>query len=107
MSQEDMDRLPGDLWVLAPAESFVRDFNGSGKGTLLFLSPELEDLSQEEVNFEVAIMFARAFLTVERVIDGEDARAWTVDAMRGLLSRWGFELDRNVTEEHLEHMLLH
>lgn len=68
--QDDLDKLPGFLIVFAPAisnlgEAFPLSLFGpeeAPRGALIYLSPLLEEMSQEEVDSTVAHEFAHLVL---------------------------------------------
>jgi hypothetical protein len=109
--QDDLDKLPGDVIVFAPAthnlgEVFPLSLGGEGdeqtRGALVYLSPQLERKSQAEVDSTVAHEFARVVLgchrsdyarnifpqSVEFKAQGDVPSEQDADA---LISHWGYK----------------
>jgi hypothetical protein len=107
--QEDLDKLPGSLIVFAPSTDKLGEVfplrmpvsEEEACGVIIYLSPELESKSQEEVDRTVAHEFAHVVLGCYRS-DYTRKRSQGVDFETqgdvpseqdadALIGRWGYE----------------
>jgi hypothetical protein len=92
IAEDDLQKLPFRLVVFAPADSYISDFF-SGEGTMIYLSPEIESRSQEEVDCLVATRFAEVIVKCYRFREDNDNGFTThiqETAVEGYLRKWGY-----------------
>jgi hypothetical protein len=87
---EILEGLPDELIVLAPDGSQILTFpDGS---LVLFLDPQLENEDQEQVNYDVALLFAHVHLkNYGWHTEPEFASQVRISAEEGLAERWGYQ----------------